>query len=75
MAEGEVDEGFFFEGVGLGGTGCGAGGGGALDTEDGAVAGYAAELGEDVREGSHIGGLFLCPHNFCRRRVVVEGGL
>ena len=53
----------------------GLGGGGALDAEDGAVAGYAAELGDDVGEGSHVGGLFLDPDDFGGGGVLVEGGL
>lgn len=73
-SEGEVDEGFFFELVGLGGSGCRAGGGVAFDAEDGAIADHAAELGHDVGEGTHVGGLFLHPDDFAGLGMLVDGG-
>ena len=80
VAQGEVDEGLFFEGVGFGGAGGWAGCGGALYAYQGAgfsrrAGGHAAHQWEDVGECAHVGRLFLDPDNFGGRGVLVEGGL
>jgi len=49
VAEGKIDEGLLFEGVGLGGARGGTRGGGALYAKDSTVAGDAAKQGENVR--------------------------
>ncbi len=59
----------------LGRPGGGRCGGGALDAEDGAVAGDALEEGLDVGKGSHVGGLFLDPDNFGGGGMLIQCSL
>jgi hypothetical protein len=75
VAEGEVDEGFFFELVGFGGAGGWAGRGGALDGQERTVSGEALQQRLDVEEGAHVGGLFLDPDDFGGAGVLIQRGL
>ena len=44
----------------------------ALDAKHGAIAGETAQQWHDVREGSHVGGLFLDPDNFVSVGMLIE---
>src|SRR5271170_887577 len=75
LPEGEIDEGLFFDLVGLGRAGCRRGAGVALDASKRPVACHAAQLRHDIGESSHVGRLLLDPNYLLGGGMLIESSL